>query len=97
MDKTNIVIPGYKSKYIDESHNLTIEISVYNEKYKKDILHEHNSKMNMPFYITFVLILLKILHYSLGLLPIYYYSMFKKLLTNKFYDNNQAEFVIIDL
>ena len=69
---------------------------VYNEKYKDEILQEHNSKNNFPFYITFVLVLLKILHYVLGVLPIYYYSMFKKTLTNQFYDNNKSEFFVLD-
>jgi len=97
MDKTNMVIPGYKGKYIDEDNKLNIEISVYNEKYKDEILKEHQSKFNLPFSITIILIFLKILHYNLGILPIYYYSRFKKYLTNTFYDNNKAEFIVLDM
>ena len=97
MDKTKTVIPGYKSKYIDETNKLTIEISVYDEKYKEEILREHQSKFNLPFYITFLLVFFKILHYNLGVLPIYYYSRIKKYITNTCYDNNTAEFVIVDV
>jgi hypothetical protein len=97
MDKTNLIIPGYKSKYIDKSNKLTVEISIYEEKYKNDILKEHQSKFYLPIYITVVLIFLKFLHYTLGILPIYYYSKFKKILTNSCYDNNKAEFLIVDL
>jgi len=97
MDKTNTVIPGYKNKYIDEENKLTVEISVYDEKYKEEILKEHRGKFNLPLYITIVLVFLKILHYNLGILPIYYYSRFKKFLTNTCYDNNKAEFVVVDL
>jgi hypothetical protein len=97
MDKTNTVIPGYKNKYIDEENKLTVEISVYDEKYKEEILMEHCGKFNLPLYITIVLVFLKILHYNLGILPIYYYSRFKKFLTNACYDNNKAEFVVVDL
>jgi hypothetical protein len=96
MDKTNVVIPGYKSKYIDEDHSLIVEIAVYEEKYKEQILCEHQSKFVVPLYITIILVVLKILHYNLGILPIFYYSRFKKYLTN-FCDNNKAEFVIIDI
>jgi hypothetical protein len=97
LDKTNSVVPGYKSKYIDETNKLTVEISVYNEKYKEDILDEHRSKLSFPLHITIILILLKFLHYSLGILPIYYYSRYKKFLTNACYDNNKSEFVVIDM
>jgi hypothetical protein len=96
MDKTNVVIPGYKGKYIDEENRLIVEISVYEEKYKEEILWEHQSKFIVPFYITILLVILKILHYNLGILPIFYYSRFKKYLAN-FCDNNKAEFVIIDV
>ena len=97
MNKTNIVIPGYKSKYIDKTNNLTVEISVYDENYKEEILKEHLSKFKLPLYITVVLIFLKFLHYNLRILPIYYYSRFKKFLTNNFYDGNKSEFVVLDL
>ncbi len=96
MDKSNIIIPGYKSKYVDEYNSLIVEISVYEEKYKEEILREHQSKFIVPFYITILLVVLKILHYHLGILPIFYYSRFKKYITN-FCDNNKAEFVIIDV
>ena len=97
IDKTNTVVPGYKSKYIDEDNKITIEISVYDEKYKDEILQEHQSKFYLPLYITVILIFLKILHYNLHILPIYYYSRFKKFLTNNCYDKNKSEFVIVDL
>ena len=97
MDKTNKLIPGYKSKYINKDNNLTVEIGIYDEKYKNEILKEHQSKFNIPLYISVVLVLLKVLHYNLGILPIYYYSRFKKFLTNDCYDNNKAEFVVIDI
>jgi hypothetical protein len=97
MDKTNIVIPGYKGKYIDKTNNLTVEIALYDENYKEEILKEHISKFKLPLYITIVLIFLKFLHFNLGILPIYYYSRFKKFLTNNFYDGNKSEFVVLDL
>lgn len=93
----NDVVIGYKTKYIDTNNSLTVEISVFNEKYKESVLKEHKSKFNLPFYITWFLMFLKILHYNLGVLPIYYYSLFKKFLTNACYDGNKSEFVVIDI
>ena len=40
---------------------------------------------------------LKVLHYNLGILPIYYYSFIKKTITNNFYDGNKSEFVVVEL
>ena len=97
MDKTNKLISGYKYKYIDTINSLTVELSMYDEKYKQDILKEHISKFNMPYYINFILIILKVFHYNLGILPIYYYSLMKKYLTNKLYDGNKSEFFVYDL
>jgi hypothetical protein len=96
MDKTNKVIPGYKYKYIDSLNSLTVEMSLYDEKYKQDILVEHISKFDLPFYISFILIILKFLHYNMGILPIYYYSLCKKYVTNNLYDGNKAEFFVFD-
>jgi hypothetical protein len=86
-----------QTKYIDTENSLTVEISVFNEKYKEVILNEHRSKFNLPFYITWILMFLKVLHYNLGILPIYYYSLIKKTLTNTFYDGNKSEFVVVEL
>lgn len=96
VDKNN-VIPGYKTKYIDKNKKLTVEISLFDEKYKNIILSEHNSKNNLPFYITIPLVILKFLHYTLKILPGYYYSKYKKMLTNKYYDDNRSEFFILNL
>jgi hypothetical protein len=98
MGKGNdIVVVGYKTKYIDIENSLTVEISIFNEKYKEAVLEEHNGKLNMPFYITWILIFLKVLHYNLGILPIYYYSLIKKKVTNQFFDGNKSEFVVVEL
>jgi predicted nucleotidyltransferase len=96
-NKGNDLVIGYKTKYVDTENSLTVEISVFNEKYKESILTEHKSKFNLPFYITWFLIFLIVLHYNLGILPIYYYSLIKKKITNNFYDGNKSEFVVVEL
>ena len=67
------------------------------EKHKEIILNEHRSKFNLPLYIIMVLIILKYLHYNLGILPLNYYSKLKKFLTNSCYDNNKSEFIVLDV
>ena len=41
--------------------------------------------------------MLKILHYYFSILPVFYYSMFKKILTNTLFDGNKSEFIVVEL
>jgi hypothetical protein len=97
IHETNVLVDGYKTIYTDKKNKLTVEIAVFNEKFKNAILVEHKSKFNMPYYITSILVLLKILHYNFSILPVFYYSKFKKILTNTLFDGNKSEFVVIEL
>ena len=44
------MVYGYKLMYINEENNIKIEFSIYNEKFKHDILKEHIYKTKLPFY-----------------------------------------------
>jgi cellulose synthase/poly-beta-1,6-N-acetylglucosamine synthase-like glycosyltransferase len=97
IDKVNIVVPGYKAKYVDPVNKLTVEFAIFNEKYKNTILYEHRSKFNIPYFLSLILMLFKVLHYDLSILPSKYYRKIKKFLINTCYDNNKSEYVVIDL
>ena len=97
IDKTDVLVSGYKTIYKDNKNKLIVEIAVFNEKFKDAILTEHKSKFNMPDYIIYILIILKILHYYFSILPVFYYSMLKKILTNTLFDGNKSEFVVVEL
>ena len=52
----NKIVTGYKTKYIDTENNISeIEISVYNEKYKEDVLNDHMSVFDLSPIKLFVL------------------------------------------
>ena len=74
--RNNKLITGYKIKYSNDFINA--EFAIYNEKYKQDILREHNSKNILPFYCTFLLNVLKIMYYHLHILPTKYYAYLKR-------------------
>ena len=99
LDKANTtVIKGYKCKYINEDENLMVEIALYNEKNKQDILSEHHGKTaKIPFYISILLVIIKVLHYQLGILPFEYYRSYKNTLMDKCFRNNKPEFIITDV
>ena len=93
---SNKIIHGYKYKYNDPLNKLNTEFSIYDEKYKDIVLLEHSSRIIIPFYISWMLIILKYLYYNIGIIPkkIYYY------LKNKVIDSvdgKNAVFVVIEI
>lgn len=69
----NIVITGYKIKYTDE---INVELCIFNEKYKKQVISLHKSKFIIPYYISIILLFLKILHYEFNIIP---FNLFRKI------------------
>ena len=53
------MVHGYKISYIEKENHLKVEFSIYNEKFKNLVLEEHRRKMDLPYYISFWLIILK--------------------------------------
>ena len=97
LHKTQKVVYGHKVKYEDPSNNFFTEMSIYNEKYKDDVLLEHNSKSILPFYVTSLLIILKFFYYKLQILPEETYSYFKKIIMNYMVEGEDVEFVNVSL
>ena len=97
LHKTNELVNGTKFKYEFPNTKNTTEISIYNNKYKNNVLIEHNSKVQIPYYISILLIILKFIYYNLGILPDYIYSYFKKLLMNYCIEGKEVEFISIDI
>jgi len=91
LNSTGEVVNGYKFMYKDLIHNLVVEFSIYNERHKKDIINEHNSKSVIPFYATFFLVILKFLFYKLHIISEEFYTTCKKIvlgpLIGKEYDH----------
>jgi predicted nucleotidyltransferase len=97
LHKTNKVVYGHKVKYKDEVNLFSVEISIYNEKNKKDVLIEHNSKIVLPFYISCMLVLLKYLYYTIGILPKGIYKYSKKIIMNYMVEGEDDEFITTEI
>jgi hypothetical protein len=87
---------GYKLMYKNEENKFSVEFSIYNEKYKKQILFEHNDKKNIPLYATILLIIVKFLYYTLHILPSKWYKNTKRFILSKMIFKKDDHFVIID-
>ena len=97
LHKTGEMVYGHKVKYADITNKFAIEISIYNEKYKDNVLYEHNSKLVLPFYVTILLIILKTFYYRLGILPEPVYDYLKNIIMNYLVEGTDVEFVVIDI
>lgn len=87
------IVYGRKCKYQDVTKGIEIEISLYNNKYKNDVLRDHNSCRNLPIYISVILIIIKFLYYNLNILPNSVYRKAKQLLMNK---GGEFKFFLLD-
>jgi hypothetical protein len=96
LNKTNKVVRGYKIKYKSIENNFTTEISIYNEKNKKEVLLEHSSKIDLPLYISILLVILKTFYYKLQILPTSIYYYFKKLIMDYMVEGKDAQFITFD-
>ena len=97
LGKSKKMVHGYKVKYKEPDQSLKVEFSIYNEKYKALVLEEHRRKIILPFYVSYLLILLKYLYYDFGILPKPFYKDLKKFLINVCVDGKPTEFVVIDV
>jgi hypothetical protein len=93
LHKTNKIVYGKKVKYEDVENKFSTEISIYLTKDKEEVLHEHNSKTNLPFYVSYMLLILKFFYYKLGFLSDNVYIYIKRLLMNYMVEGEDVEFI----
>ena len=98
LNTSKKIVYGYKIKYDEPEHNFFTEISIYPEKNKEDVLTEHNFKQNLPFYILFLLIILKYLYYNIQIIPNNIYIKSKRFildLINKDNETSEQNFILL--
>jgi hypothetical protein len=95
LNYDNSLVKGYKIMYREPEHNLVVEISVYDEKYKEGILNEHNGKRELPFYATCALVIIKYLFYQFNIIPPEWYIYLKKIILTKLIFVKEDDFVVL--
>jgi predicted nucleotidyltransferase len=91
----NSLVKGYKIMYKEPENELTVEFSIYDEKYKDAILKEHNSKRDLPFYATYALVIIKFLFYTLNILPKEWFVYLKNVILTKLVFLKEDDFVVL--
>jgi hypothetical protein len=100
VDKKNSeykIINGHKIEYEDPENSLSVEFSIYDEKFKELVLVEHIRKTLIPFYVTFFLVIIKYLYYIFCIIPKSVYKFLKNFLMDICIDGKVAEFVVLNL
>ena len=96
LNHNNTMAHGHKVMYKNEEQNFNAEFSIYNEKYKQGILKEHLAKTILPFYATWMLILLKFFHYTIPLLEYKTFSYLKKKILTLGIGLPDDQFIVLD-
>ena len=97
LNATNKVVNGYKLMIKQPEHDFVAEFSIFDEKYKEDILFAYNEKKDLPFYATIMLIIIKFFYYTLGLIPKDIYISTKKYILTHVIGKPEDNFVVIDM
>jgi predicted nucleotidyltransferase len=94
LNYDNTLVEGYKIMYKEPQNNLVVEISIYDEKYKKSILIEHNGKKELPLYATCCLIIIKFLFYTLNIIPADLYTYLKRQILSTLIFKKEDDYVV---
>jgi hypothetical protein len=92
----NTIVVGYKVSVKEPENSFKTEISIFDNKYKELVLYEHRRKINVPIYLSWLLIILKFFFYQIEILPLEYFKSIKKYLINNAF-TPISEFVIVDI
>lgn len=84
---------GYKLKY--ETKTMHFEFAIYNIKSKKDVIAFQDTTILIPFYVTWILQILKLLYYQLKILPYNWYMDLKRNIFTWGTDDGHAEQFIV--
>lgn len=87
---------GHKVNYRDPSGKFVAEFSIYNEKFKNDILQTHNGKIILPFYVLWLLTILKVLFYQLQWISIETFKYIKLQLLTTGIGKKVTKFIVLD-
>jgi predicted nucleotidyltransferase len=92
----NKILYGKKVAFHDEEFKFRAEFAVYNTKDKEDFLREQQIKLDLPFYVSWALVIIKMLYYHLQIIDRDTYRKWKNKLLS--FNNGYivSPYVVID-
>ena len=95
LPNTNNIIHGYKINYDNIDNNLSLEIILYDEKYRQQIINSVNNSNSIPFYITYILLIIKLLHYKLNIISNESLKYIKRCIMEKYFNQQLHDNLIV--
>ena len=82
IHNSNKLVYGYKINYDDDENHLYLDIIIYDEQYRNLIINNIEKTTNLPFYITTIYFILKVLTYYFSIFPNYFFKSCKNFVMN---------------
>ena len=91
----NRLVKGYKFVYTNDHLKLKCEISVFNNSEKAIVLKEHTKKTILPFFVLWLMIILKTCFYTLHILDLPQYKSIKSVLLSTMIGEKETPYLVI--
>jgi predicted nucleotidyltransferase len=102
-EKSKAIVVGYKIKYEDKERNFSYDILIYDEKYRYIVMENLNRINNLPTYMIVILVFVKLLYYTLGIISKDMYLYLKNGIFHMYfnkticlYDRKKGTTIILD-
>ena len=88
---------GYKLKYHDNINNILLEFTIYNNKFKDDLIYEYKRKIQLPLIYRILLNIVKFLFYTTHLISSSWYVYLKRKILSLSVGTDDDNFIMIPL
>jgi hypothetical protein len=76
-------VDGYKLQYKNPDEKIVAEFTIYNDQFKNAVLKEQMRRLELPFFISIILYIVKLCYYQLHLMSQKTYSSCKNFVLHK--------------
>ena len=91
----NEIVYGYKLLYHDIVNDFYVDIEIFNEKDKKNVLIDHKLTTDISFFYIVLLYILKFIYYKIQIIDWATYSYIKKNIIGLSIGGDKSEYTII--
>jgi len=94
MDDAKSISYAYKINYSNLDEKISLEIFVYDEKYKEKLIRNMEKKDNLPFYVVAILYIIKFITYEIKILNDEQFKYIKNLFINLYMRQTTQKFMV---